>query len=49
MKFTQLIEYHMINIFLKKLHPKFVGEASARLVSEKIQFNISLDQQSEMS
>ena len=39
----------MINIFLKKLHPKFVGDASARLVSEKIQFNISLNQQSEMS
>ena len=46
-KFGQLIEYNMINIFVAKLYTKFGAESSPRLFSKKSKLNISLDQQSE--
>ena len=48
MKFRQLIETNMRNIFLEKLYTKFGGEASPRLFYKKSIFSLSLDQQSEM-
>ena len=45
MKFGQLIEYEMRNIFLKE---KCGGEASPRLFYKKSKLSISLDQHSEM-
>ena len=44
MKFGQLIEYNMRNIFLEKSFTKFGGETSPRHFSEKLKFSISLDQ-----
>ena len=46
MKFGQLIEYKMRNIFLEIFYPKCGGETSPRLFPKKSKFNISLDQQS---
>ena len=42
MKFGQLIEYNMRNIFLEKLYTKCGGETSPRNFSEKIKLNISI-------
>ena len=44
MKFGQLIEYNMRNIFLEKSFTKCGGETSPRLFSEKLKLSISLDQ-----
>ena len=44
MKFGQLIERKMRNIFLKKSYIKSSGEISPRLFSEKLKLSISLDQ-----
>ena len=47
MKFGQLREYNMKNIFLEKPYTKCGGETSPRPFSEKLKLSISLDQQSE--
>ena len=44
MKFGQLIECNMRNIFLEKSYTKCGGETSPRRFSEKLKLNISLDQ-----
>ena len=44
MKFGQLIEYNMKNIFLEKLYKKCGEEISPRPFSGKLQFSVSLDQ-----
>ena len=46
-KFSQLREYNMKNIFLKKSYRKCGGETSPRPFSEKPKLSISLNQQSE--
>ena len=48
MKFGQLIEYNMRNIFLEKSYTKDVGDASPRAFYKKLKLIISPDQQSEM-
>ena len=45
MKFGQLIEYNMRNIFLRKSYIKFGGKTIPRPYSKISKFNISLDQQ----
>ena len=49
MKFGQVIEYSMRNIFLEKSCTKCDGETSPRPFFEKAKLSISLDQQSEVS
>ena len=44
MKFGQLIECNMRNIFLEKSYTKCDGETSPRPFSEKLKLTISLDQ-----
>ena len=44
MKFDQLIEYKMRNIFLEKSYTKCGGEISLRPFSDKSKLSISLDQ-----
>ena len=44
MKFGQIIEYNMRNIFLEKSYTKFGGKTSPRPCSGKLNLNISLDQ-----
>ena len=44
MKFVQLIEYNMRNIFLEKSYTKCGGETSPRPFSRKLKLSISLDQ-----
>ena len=44
MKFGQLIECNMRNIFLEKSYTKCGGETSPRPFSEKLKLSISLDQ-----
>ena len=44
MKFGQLIECTMKNIFLEKSCTKYGGETSPRPFSEKLKLSISLDQ-----
>ena len=44
MKFGQLIECNMRNIFLEKSYTKCDGETSLRPFSEKLKLSISLDQ-----
>ena len=44
MKFGQLIECNMRNIFLEKSYTKCGGETSPRPFSEKLKLTISLDQ-----
>ena len=46
MKFGQLIEYNMRNIFLEKSYTKRGGETSPRLLSKKSKLSISLNQKS---
>ena len=48
MKFGQLIECNMRNIFLEKSCTKCGGETSPRPFSEKLKLSISLDQQSKV-
>ena len=45
MKFGQLIEYNMRNIFVEKSYAKFGGETIPRPLSKKSKLSISLDQQ----
>ena len=45
MKFGQLIEYNMKNIFLEKSYTKCGGETSPRPFSGKLKLSISLDLQ----
>ena len=45
MKFGQLIEHNMRNIFLEKLYTKCGEEISPRPFSGKLKLSISLDQQ----
>ena len=44
MKFGQLIEYNMKNIFVEKLYTKCAGETISRPLSKKSKLSISLDQ-----
>ena len=44
MKFGQLIECNMRNIFPEKSYTKWGGETSPRPFSEKLKLSISLDQ-----
>ena len=44
MKFSQLIDYDMRNIFLQKSYTKCGGETSPRPFSKKLKLSISLDQ-----
>ena len=44
MKFGQLIECNMKNIFLEKSYTKCGGETSPRPFSEKLKLSMSLDQ-----
>ena len=44
MRFGQLIEYNMRNIFVKKLYTKYGGKTIPRPLSKKSKFSISLDQ-----
>ena len=44
MKFGQLIEYNMGNIFVEKSYTKFAGETIPRPLSKKSELSISLDQ-----
>ena len=46
MKFSQLIECKMRNIFFEKSYTKYGGETSSRPFSEKLKLSISLDQES---
>ena len=48
MKFGQLIECNMRNIFLEKSYTKFDGETSPRPFSEKLKLSISPDQLSKV-
>ena len=43
MKFGQLIEYNMRNIFVEKSYTKFAGETIPRPLSKKSKLGISLD------
>ena len=45
MKFGQLIEYNMRNIFLEKSYTKYSEELILRLFSKKSELSISMDQQ----
>ena len=45
MKFGQLIEYNMRNIFVEKSYIKCAGETIPRPLSKKSKLSISLDQQ----
>ena len=44
MKFGNLIEYNMRNIFLEKSYTEYGGETRPRLLSEKLKLTIPLDQ-----
>ena len=48
MKFGQLIEYNMRNIFVKKSFTKCGGETGPRPFSGKLKLSISLDQSSKV-
>ena len=48
MKFGQLIECNMKNIFLEKSYTKCDGKTSPRLFSKKLKLSLSLDQQSKV-
>ena len=44
MKFGQLIEYNMKNVFVEKSYKKCAGETIPRLLPKKSKLSISLDQ-----
>ena len=46
MKFSQLIEYYMVNIFLEKSYTKWGGETNSKPISKKSKVSIYLDQYS---
>ena len=45
MKFGQLIEHNMRNVFVEKSYTIFAGETIRRPLSKKSKLNITLDQQ----
>ena len=45
MKFGQLIEYIMTNIFFEKSYTKYGGETIPRLIYIKSKLSVSLDEQ----
>ena len=45
MKFGQLIEYNMMNIFVEKSYAKRAGGAIGRPLSKKSKLSMALDQQ----
>ena len=47
-RFGQLIEYNMRNIFLEKLHSNIGGDVSSRPFHRNTKLSISLDQQFKM-
>ena len=47
-KFGQLIEYNMRNIFLEKSYTKYGGKNISMLFSKKSKLSISLDQYSKV-
>ena len=47
MKFGQLIEYNMRNVFLEKSYTTFVGEVSLKPFYKNPKLSISLEQGSE--
>ena len=49
MKFGQLTEYNIRNVFLEKSFTKCYGETISRPSSKKSKLSISLDQQSKVS
>ena len=49
MKFDQLIDYNVRNIFLEKSYTKYDGETSPRPFSEKWKLSICLDQEPKVS
>ena len=48
MKFGQLIEYNMVDIFLEKSYTKYGGETIPRPYFKKSKLSISLDQYSKV-
>ena len=44
MKFGQLIDYNLRNIFLEKPYKEYGGETSPTYFSQKLKWRISLDQ-----
>ena len=48
MKFGQLIEYNLRNIFVEKSYAKCAGESIPRRLSKKTKLSISLDQYCEL-
>ena len=48
MKFGELIEYNMTNIFIEKSYTKYGEEASPRPFYKKLKISIYLDEQSGM-
>ena len=44
MKFGQLVEYNLRDIFVEKSYTKFAGETIPRPLSKKSKLSISLDQ-----
>ena len=48
MKFGQLMEYNMRNIFFEKSYAKWGGETSPRPFSGNIKLSMSMDQQSKV-
>ena len=48
MKFGQLIEYNMKNIFVKKSYTKYTGETIPRPLSKKLKLSKSQNQKSKV-
>ena len=48
-KFGQLIEYNLTNIFLEKSYTKYDGETIPKPLFKKLKLNISLDRYSKVS
>ena len=48
MKFGQLIEYNMRNMFLEKFYAKLDGETVPRPFSKKLKLSIFFDEQSKV-
>ena len=44
MKFGELIEYNMRNVFVEKSYRKYAGETIRRPLSKKSKLSVSLDQ-----
>ena len=49
MKFGQLIDYNMRNIFLEKSYTKSSAETTPRTFSQKLKLSVSLDQLAKVS